>query len=373
MRRERNICELAVDGIRKVLFRAGAALVVAGAVLLTGCSMIDEDRSDCVEQEGKVDYELELVTNISTEITTKLETETTLTTQADIELAAELRDYLGGIFTDFAHDVDLSFYDTQGDSLRLQHDRHIMDANQASYSLNLPKREYMHLAVANIVDNELVSLERDERCHTSSLSQTDRDTIDSHTTGLFTARAPMNVLEGVDQTFQVRLYMANCATALVIDTRGLDTRGMRVFSSGFASGFSICDSAYQFAAVPPMVRTTRLEAGQGSRVAFCSVNFPSRKTGQTRAVIETEEPFIAKPGENSVWEFEVYAPYNEVNKTRTEEHITRTLVRVTEPLNAGQFKIVKVWLNEDRSLSTDASEVTTSVTLDWKPGLVIEQ
>lgn len=358
MRLEGNIRNLVVS-IRMVL-------LMAGAVLLTGCSMIDEDRSDCVEPESKVDYELELVTNISTEITTKLETQTTLTTEADIELAGVLRDFLGGIFTDFAHDVDLSFYDTQGDSLRLQHDRHIMDANQASYSLNLPKREYMHLAVANIVDNELVGLERDERCHTSSLAQTVRDTIDSHTTGLFTARAPMNVLEGVDQTFLVRLYMANCATALVIDTRGLDTRGMRVFSSGFASGFSICDSAYQFAAVPPMVRTTRLEAGQGSRLAFCSVNFPSEKEHRTRTVIETEEPFIASADEMSIWAFEVYVP-------TSDGKITRTVVRVTEPLNAGQFKIIKVWLNEDRSLSTDAPEVSTSVTLDWKPGLVIEQ
>ena len=344
------------------------SLMMAG---LTGCSMIDEDLSDCVEPETKVDYELELVTNISTEITTELETETTLTNEDDKDMAPILREFLKGIFTDYAHDVDLSFYDTQGDSLRLHHEQHIMDANQASYTLTIPKREYMHMAVANIVNNELVGLERDERCHTSNLGQTIRDTIDSHTTGVFTARAPMNVLEGVDQNFLVRLFMANCATALVIDTRGHNTQGMRVYSSGFASGFSICDSAYQFSDVPPMVRTTRLEAAHGRRLAFCSVNFPSKKISQTRTVIETEEPFIAKPGEKSVWEFEVYVPQNEDAVTRGDGKTTKTVLRVSEPLNAGQFKIVKVWLNEDGSLSTNAPEVSTSVTLDWKPGLVI--
>ena len=107
-------------------------LLMAGSVFLTGCSMIDEDLSDCVEPETKVDYELELVTNFSTEITTELETETLLTDEDDKDMARVLREFLKNIFTDYAHDVDLSFYDTQGDSLRLHHEQHIMDANQAS-------------------------------------------------------------------------------------------------------------------------------------------------------------------------------------------------------------------------------------------------
>ena len=110
------------------------------------CSVIDEDLSACVEQ-AQVDYEMRLVTNMTTELRTQL------TTQTDIKLAAALKDHLDDIFTDYAHDVDLSFYDTQGDSARLQHDEHIMDANQASYELNLPMRHYMHLAAANVVDN----------------------------------------------------------------------------------------------------------------------------------------------------------------------------------------------------------------------------
>ncbi len=106
---------------------------MAFMVIPAGCSMIDEDQSDC--EKSKIDYELRLITNISTEIETQLETETTLSTEANLELAQALRDHLSGIFTDFAHDVDLSFYDTVGDSLRLQHDEHIMDANQASAAI----------------------------------------------------------------------------------------------------------------------------------------------------------------------------------------------------------------------------------------------
>ena len=204
-------------------------------LLLTvaSCSVIDEDLSNCGEQ-AKLDYELRLVTNMTTELRTEL------TTQTDLQIAQALRDELSNVFSDFAHDVDLSFYDTKGDSARLQHDEHFMDANQASYELNLPMRHYMHLATANILDNKLVTFEEDERCHHSILRQIDRDTIDSHTTGIFTARQPMEVLEGIDQNFNVHLYMANCAATLVIDPRGhgqLDK--IRVYSTGFATGFNI--------------------------------------------------------------------------------------------------------------------------------------
>lgn len=214
-------------------------MVVSAALgaVLTGCSIIDEDLSKCdepqpqpqPEPEYKIDYELQLITNISTEI------ETELSALTDTAIANALRRHLSTIFTDRAYDVDLSFYDTQADSVRLQHDQHIMDASQASYSLNLPKRQYMHLAAANLVNNGQVSILDDNWCHRSQLQQVSGDTIPSHTTGLFTARLPMNVLEGVDQQFSVRLYMANCATALVIDDQGYDTSGLRVFATGFAT------------------------------------------------------------------------------------------------------------------------------------------
>ena len=338
--------------------------IFISTVLLTSCSTIDDDLSQC--KTSKIEYDLTLVTNITTEIQTQLET--SLNTQLEMELGIQLREFLGDIFTDHAHDVDLSFYDTQGDSLRLQHDEHIMDANQASYALNLPKREYMHLAAANIVDNELVDLVNDEHCHHAILYQERNDTISSHTTGLFTARQDMEVLEGVDQNFSVHLYMANCSAALVIDTQGYDVSRMRVYSTGFASGFLVCDSSYVFSDRPPIVCTTKVAKPENpNEVAFCSVNVPSRDPAQTRTVIETTEPFIAQIGEESLWEFRVYVPVTD--GTRQGESITETVLRIREPLRAGQLKIVKCRVNENGVVVPDNPEVSTSVTLDWKEGL----
>ena len=315
---------------------------------MTGCSVIDEDQSDCAPApQAQLDYELRLVTNMTTELRTEL------TTQTDIELANALRQHLSDVFTDYAHDVDLSFYDTQGDSILLQKDEHIMDANQASYTLNLPMRQYMHLATANILDNELVTLENDQNCHSTRLYQLIRDTIDSHTTGIFTARQPMEVLGNVSQNFNVHLYMANCAAALVIDPRGhgqLDK--IRVYSTGFATSFNICDSVYRYDARPPMVRTNLVATEDLGRLAFCSVTFPSKEPKQTstRTIIETDEPFIAQPGD-PLWEFHVYV-------AQPDGSITKTVLSVKTPLRAGQLKIIKCWISDDGEIIVGPEEPT---------------
>ena len=332
------------------------ALIV---VLSASCSAIDEDLSNC-GNDYQLDYELKLVTNMSIELETQLNTIT------DAGIAEVLRNHLKNIFTDYAHDVDLSFYDTENNQPRLQHDQHIMDGNQKSYTLYLPKRQYQHLAVANVMNNAVVNLQQDDFCRTSQLGQTIRDTIDSHTTGLFTARQPMDVLEGVDQQFKVNLYMANCAAALVVDPRQEDIRSIRVLTTGFASQFNINDSTYIFAAQPPMVRTAELRDATGSRLCFCSVNFPSREpyynnTG-TRSVIETEDPFIAQPGQEVLWRFIAYV-------TRQDGKITETTLSINKPLRAGQLTIIKGYVTAEGAVQTDDQTVGVSVTLDWNEGM----
>ena len=334
-------------------------------LLLTACDAIDEDRSDCDKFE--LNYELRLVTNLTTELNTEL------TAQADVELAEALRDALSHIFTDFAHDVDLSFYDTEGEMGRLHHDTHVMDANQATYSLHLPMREYMHLAVANIVDNNVVDLKGDEFCLASRLDQTTAthaaDTITNHTTGLFSARLPMKVLGNTDQTFNVHLYMANCAAALVIDPRGESYRDLKVFTTGFASKFNLADSTFVFDETPPIVRTDHLSKAYNGKLCYYSVNFPSpeketAEAKQTRLVIETTEPFIAEPDEEPLWEIRAYV-------TRDDGTITETRLGLLEPLRAGQLKIVRAYIAPDGSVRTHDQEITTSIQLNWEPGLII--
>ena len=215
-----------------------AFLFLVGATL-AGCTLVDEDLRDC-ETDYTMDYQLRLVTNMTAELKTQLSME------ADVSVATALEAYLKDVFTDKAHDVDLSFYDVTGDSLRLHHEKHIMDASQSSYTLYIPVHEYMHVCVANLDQNGSLSLTSDERCHTASLHQQVADTVPPHTKGIFTARLPMNVLEGVDQHFDVRMYMANCASALVLDTLGCNLKDIQVYACGFATDFDIADSLYRF-------------------------------------------------------------------------------------------------------------------------------
>lgn len=326
--------------------------------------MINEDMSDCGE-EAQMDYELELVTNISTEVQTQL------TAQTDIALAATLKDYLGDIFTDFAHDVNLSFYAVDGDSIRQHHDEHIMDGSEHSYTLYIPRRKYMHLAVANIEGDPVVHLEGAENCHTAVLRQAEGDTIDSHNTGIFTARLLMEMIEGINQTFNVKLYMANCSAMLVVDPTGHDISGMNVYATGFATAFFIADSVYEYKTPSPLIRTKRMEPDEQGNVGFVSVNFPSRepsnpqpaRTNATRSIIETTEPFIAQPGDEVLWEFRVYLP-------QPDGTTTETILGIREPLRAGQFKIVRARIGDNGAIEPEAPEVGVSVTLDWKPGNV---
>lgn len=344
-------------------------------LFLTSCSAIDEDLSDC-GTDYTLDYELQLVTNLNTELQTQL------TANTDISVASVLRTHLGNIFTDYAHDVDLSFYDTQGDSVRLEHDEHIMDASQHSYTLYIPRQKYMHLAVANIVNNPLVDLAHEKNCHTAMLKQeftNGTDTISSHTTGLFTARESMEMIEGINQTFNVHLYIANCAAALTIDPRGEDVSSIKVYTTGFATQFNICDSTYTFAEKDPIVEATPIHNDNDTLLCYCSVNFPSREPNNinngtrvplynnksTRTVIETEEPFVSQPDENSLWEYHVYV-------TKADGKTTETKLSIRKPLRAGQLMILKCWLANNGAVVTQNPEVGTSVTLDWKGGLSID-
>ena len=88
-------------------------LLPSVAWLTAGCSAIDEDLSNC-DNDYQVDYEIRLVTNMSIELRNQLNT------LEDAGIAQMLREHLKTIFTDHAHDVDLSFYDTENNQPRHQ-------------------------------------------------------------------------------------------------------------------------------------------------------------------------------------------------------------------------------------------------------------
>ena len=329
--------------------------------VLAGCSAIDDNLDDCGKQ-AQMDYELQLVTNVSTEVQTQL------TAQTDVALAATVKGYLGNIFTDYAQDVNLMFFGTGSDSTLLHHDEHIMNNSEHSYTLYIPRQKYMHLAVANIEDDPVVYLDGVENCMTATLRQVAGDTIESHNTGIFTARQYMEMIEGIDQTFNVKLYMANCSAMLAVDPQGHDISRMQVFSTGFATAFYIADSLYEYKKPAPMIRTKRMDPDDNGHVGFVSVNFPSPEpstpqpaSSTTRSVIETTDPFIAQPGDEVLWEFHIFLP-------QPDGTTTRTVLGIKEPLRAGQFKIIKARIGENGQVEPEAPTVGVSVTLDWKSG-----
>lgn len=316
-------------------------LLFLGVVSFAACSLVDEDQRDC-ETDYHIDYELKLVTELTTEIRTELSLDT------DISVAESLESYFKDIFTDHANDVDLSFYDVQGDSIRLHHESHFMNASQSSYTLFIPVRQYMHLAVANLRDNTFLSLKEDEHCATSRISQQVKDTVPSQRAGLFTARLPMDVMENTDQHFDVRLYMANSAATLVVDTLDSHIKDMKVFMTGLATEFDIRDSVYRFDYTPVVVANPVAMSKPGYQ-CFASVSFPSRSEGEAKA-------------SSSLWQISVYT-------TISDGSVTKTVLGINEALPAGHVRVIEAKAQENGQVAPGDPTVGVSVTMDWEPGL----
>lgn len=322
-------------------------LLLHGVAAVAACSLVDEDVRDC----GK-DYHLDYEMNLETSLTTEIRTELSLS--SDVSVAQALETSLEDVFTEYAHDVDLSFYDVQGDSARLHHEAHLMDATQTSYTLYIPFRRYMHLATANLSENPTLALVGDEYCHTARIVQPEKDTLPSHKTGVFTARLPMDVKEGENQEFDVHLYMANCSASVVVDTTDSHIKDLKVFMSGFATGISLCDSAYRFDHESVIVADP-IQLEEPGRLCFVSVNFPSRAGLDSTKAEETL----------SLWQIRVYA-------TLQDGSVTETLMGINEPLLPGHVKVYQAKVQEDGSASPKDASVAVIVTLDWDQGLVQE-
>ena len=329
-------------------------LVSASIALLSSCSVIDDDLSDC---GFEVDYELKLQTNIQTKIQTQLQTDLAL--QTNLELTSTLNFHLGTIFRDYADDVDLSFYDVEGDSVRLEHNQHEMNGSEESYTLNIPRRHYLHLATANVKQEQGVDAFDADQCHTACLKQTDSDTIPSHTTGLFTARYDMDIQDSISQTFNVHLYMANSATVLVADTLGSGIRDIKVYATGFATGFNIADSTYIYADKPPVVQANSIDVADNEYACFCTVNFPSRD----QLVIPVGAPNRASSDNmvDGLWEYHLYI-------TTASGSVTRSILRSFRPLYAEQVLVVHVKLEPDGTPKTTDAMIGINVTLNWNDG-----
>ena len=316
-------------------------IAVLATVLLSACSAIDDDLSDCgVDYE--LQYELQLVTNMELELET-----------VETSVAAALREHLKDIFSDFAHDIDLSFYDVDEQLGRLSHEQHVMNDNEKSYTLYLPMREYRHLALANLQQNSWVTLTGEEHSNTMMLQQVQNEPVQSHQTGIFAARTNMDVLENQSQTFHVNLYMVNCAAVLLLESRGHDAKDVSVVSTGFATGYNVDENTYTYSDNPPLVHADRVDIGTDERLCYCTVTFPSS---------DSPNPYIvSSPDEVAYWQFRIYV------KT-ADGKIVETTLNIQEPLLAGELKIVKGYIDEDGVFRTKDQNVGVSVKISWGGG-----
>ena len=316
--------------MRNSLFTA----LVAATMLLSSCSIIDEDLDDC-GINNKIVYRLKLITNIQTELDQQLGS------ADERPVANALRQSLNGIFTDMAHDIDLSFYNT--DNIREKHEQHIMNASQAEYVVYLPERDYRNLAVANITNATNVTLESDDNTPTTmKLLQQQGDTIDSHTTGMFTARKTIEVCN-CTESFNVELYMANSCAALVVDTAGVGIRGMKVLTQDFATSFAVSDSTYAYQA-NPLIRSVEVPTNGQPYTCHYAVSFPSRHTRS-----------------DGLFRIKAYV-------TLPDGTTTENIITVEQPLLAGYLKIIKMKMKPNGSLTPLSQDVGVSVTLNWKQG-----
>lgn len=319
------------------------AFFAAGIFLAAGCSLIDENLVNC-ESESKMDYRLSLETTVSAELQAQL------TEQSDVALIPQLEGYLENVFSGRAHDVDLCFYDATGSFDLLHHEHHVMDADQTSYSLYIPVHHYQHVAVANLENNPLLSLEGEENARTVTIHESVADTLDPHASGVFTARLPMNV-EDREQSFNVTLRMANSSAILVLDTLGCHVKDIRVFAAGFATDFAPSDSVYTFS-YTPIHRTGKVVSpASDAKLGFVSVSFPSRDSAPVKA-----------ESKNAIWAMYVYS-------TLASGSITKTEVSVTTPLEAGALRVIEGTVYPDGSLISEDPTVGISITMDWTPGL----
>lgn len=322
---------------------------LAGIVLLMavigGCSLIDDDLSVC-GTDYQMHYEVRLETDIQMTIEEKL------TLAIEQSMADTLRQWLSPIFSGQAHDLDMSFFSMDGTDVLKHHKNEVIDASQKSYTLYIPREDYMHLAVVNLAQNAYVSLEGTQHASTMRLTQRDGDTLPSLPTAVYTARLPMLMSQDSTEKFDVRLYMVSSAVALVIDSLAVPVKQIDVLYSGGATGFAIKDSVYTYDH-PSLIRATKLTDQCYTLVAMPSKDAET-PNGQSVMRSAKEEP--------SYWDLRCYA-------TLMSGSVTETVLSIHKPLEAGTLEIIRINMNADGSMEPlNNNEVGATVKLDWNEG-----
>ena len=325
------------------------------AVMMSACDAlrINEDLSVC-GKDAEVIYTVRLLTNLQTELRTELTTAQEQLVSHSLESA--LRDY----FNERAYDIDLAFFNEARELAYSEN--HIINANEASYTIYLPAQNYRHVSVANTTAHSNLQYRDKDVLSSFAVQQAAGDTLDSHTSGLFTARANINIDDiEADQVFNVVLYMQNSAVALVLDPGEIAGRPVSGCLVGLADGFQVNDSVYSYDRSVP-VRMMPLSDNESGLYCLYGKAFPSRD-----ALPPAPAPLMSTRGEttadesDALWQIHVFV-------TNHDQTVTQTKLFIPTSLPAGELCIIKGNIAPDGRVIPNLQQVGVSVTLDWKPG-----
>ena len=343
--------------------------LLAMALLPVSCSTIDDDLDDCFI-DLQAEYELRLVTNENLELARVLSDRP--------GIADALRQHLSGVFSDQGRDLDLSFY--LNGTRSHQQTESMNNASTHRVNMTLEIEDYEHLAIANVQNNGVVTLEGDNTLQTSILkSQTSNQEIASQSTGIFTGRRSFpNMTWGV-YPYHMPLYMANCAAAIVLDPRTAKFTDVKIFTTGFATSFNVADSTYQYDN-SPLVRAERVAMPDTTRwLAFSAVSYPSREPNalsretnsqlstlnsqqsSTRSRVDTDQPFSYANSGQDLWQYECYV-------TLSDATITKTTLTIRHPLRGGQLKVLRAYIDDQGVIRLYDTTVGVDVDLKWNSG-----
>ena len=336
-----------------VLNAVGIVLLVT--IALVSCSTIDDNSDDCFI-DLQAEYELLLVTNETSELAR------TLGDRPGI--AEALRQHLSGVLADPGRDIILSFYNN---GLRSYQQTETMNnAPTKRVNMTLDINDYEHLAIANVQNNGVVTLEGDNTLQTSNLkSQTSNQSVASQSTGIFTGRRSFPNMTYGNYPCHIPLYIANCAAAIVLDPRTAKFTDVKIYTTGFATSFNVADSTYQYDN-SPLVRAERVTMPDTTRwLAFSAVSYPSKEpaapTRETRSRQDTDLPFSYADSGQNLWHYECYV-------TMADATVTKTTLTVRHPLRNGQLKVLRGYIDDQGCIRLYDAEVGATVNIDWKSG-----
>jgi len=323
--------------------------VIVLPLVFSACSLIYDDLSVCGEPLV-INYQLQLRTELSTQLQTEFSADT------DSAVHEALKGWLAPVFTDKAKDIDLHFFSQETDliSRRIQD---VLNANSTSYTINLPKMNYMHLALANIADNDQMYLADNTHSATMRLNLQDKKVLSPLNTGVLTARLPMAVDDSAQQ-FSVYLYMVNAAVALVIDTTACDSLvSMSGTMNDGACGFSVRDSVYSY----ERLCSFTLENIPVADAHTSKHAMPARRTEETEEAPVCLATVGMPTRDDMPWTMTV------VSSMQDNRQAVNTIT-VDEPLKAGTLRIIRLKTEPDGKLVEVGQEVGISITVDWKDG-----